>query len=422
MDPTDKKHVRFANIKDEVLTLFPAEAQLSTGRCVQMAAGEAVAQGVINNETLAYFMTRTQMWLTRVGVSRERMRLRQHLKTEMAHYAADCWDMEIHMSYGWIECVGHADRACYDLEQHSQRTGVPMQASVRLPEPVTVTRTSAIPNKRLLGPKFKNDQKVVMAALEALEGDKLDKFRSAVESAAGEGTITADSGAEFVISKDLVTFETEQKTIHETKYTPSVIEPSYGIGRILYAILEHSFSQRFGDEQRCVMAFRPIVAPIKVGIFPLTNHASFAPIVNRFKDMFQRAGLANRIDASTGTVGRRYSRADELGIPFGVTIDFQTLIDDTVTVRDRDSMAQVRVAGSRLLSLILELVAETVSWGRVMERFLVVNPGGEAADDEDEGVADKKAQSAVTVAGSVSSTVVEHTPRARFSRPAVALV
>jgi glycyl-tRNA synthetase len=54
------------------------------------------------------------------------MRLRQHLKTEMAHYAADCWDMEIHMSYGWIECVGHADRSCYDLVQHSKRTGIPM--------------------------------------------------------------------------------------------------------------------------------------------------------------------------------------------------------------------------------------------------------------------------------------------------------
>jgi hypothetical protein len=61
-----------------------------------------------------------------IGVNPVKMRLRQHLKTEMAHYAADCWDMEIHMSYGWIECVGHADRSCYDLVQHSRRTGIPM--------------------------------------------------------------------------------------------------------------------------------------------------------------------------------------------------------------------------------------------------------------------------------------------------------
>ena len=337
--------------------------------------------------------------------------------------AADCWDMEIQMSYGWIECVGHADRACYDLEQHSKRTGVPMQASVRLAEPMSVTRTSAIPNKRLLGPKFKNDQKIVMALLEALDGEKLESFRSGVETK-GEGVITTDDGANnFVITKDLVTFETEQKTIYETKYTPSVIEPSYGVGRILYAILEHSFSQRYGDEQRCVMAFRPIVAPIKVGIYPLTNFVGFTPIVSKFRDIFQKAGIANKIDASTGTVGRRYSRSDEVGIPFGITIDFQTLIDDTVTVRERDSMAQVRVAGSRLLSLIQGLVNETMTWSYVMDRFLVVNTGGDDSIDEDDdkgnGAKNDTAAAVTTAAGLGAKTVVENTPRARFSRPAI---
>jgi glycyl-tRNA synthetase len=88
-----------------------------------MTIGEAVRSGTVNNETLGYFMARTQLWLEKIGVNPSKMRFRQHLKTEMAHYAADCWDMEIQMSYGWIECVGHADRACYDLKQHSERTG-----------------------------------------------------------------------------------------------------------------------------------------------------------------------------------------------------------------------------------------------------------------------------------------------------------
>jgi glycyl-tRNA synthetase len=88
-----------------------------------MTIGEAVRSGTVNNETLGYFMARTQLWLEKIGVNPAKMRFRQHLKTEMAHYAADCWDMEIQMSYGWIECVGHADRACYDLKQHSERTG-----------------------------------------------------------------------------------------------------------------------------------------------------------------------------------------------------------------------------------------------------------------------------------------------------------
>ena len=189
-------------------------------------------------------MTRTQMWLEKVGVNPKRMRFRQHLKTEMAHYAADCWDMEIEMSYGWIECVGHADRACYDLDQHSKKTNTPMVAAVRLPEPIIVDRVIAEANKRLIGPKFKGDQKTVITILEELDGDELNTFKDAIE-ANGVATIR-----DFEITKDLVTFKSEKKTIVETKYTPSVIEPSYGIGRILYAILEHSFSQRDGDEQR----------------------------------------------------------------------------------------------------------------------------------------------------------------------------
>lgn len=90
------------------------------------------------------------------------------------------------------------------------------------------------------------------------DGEELDAFKASIEST---GTATV---ANFNVTSDLVTFKSEKKTIVETKYTPSVIEPSYGVGRILYSVLEHSFSQRNGDEQRCVMAFRPCVAPIKV--------------------------------------------------------------------------------------------------------------------------------------------------------------
>lgn len=60
-------------------------------------------------------MSRTYMFLMKIGIDSEKLRFRQHLKTEMAHYAKECWDAEILLSYGWTECVGHADRACFDL-------------------------------------------------------------------------------------------------------------------------------------------------------------------------------------------------------------------------------------------------------------------------------------------------------------------
>ena len=69
-------------------------------------------------------MARCHMFLLKVGVDPRRLRFRQHLGNEMAHYAQDCWDAEILTSYGWIECVGNADRACYDLQQHFKDTNV----------------------------------------------------------------------------------------------------------------------------------------------------------------------------------------------------------------------------------------------------------------------------------------------------------
>jgi glycyl-tRNA synthetase len=288
-------------------------------------------------------------------------------------------------------------------------------ASERLPEPIQVERLVAEPNKKLIGPRFKGDQKIVLAALEQLEGAELEAFKTAIETA-GVASVTGpepDCKA-FEVSADLVSFASEKRTVVETKYTPSVIEPSFGIGRILYAVLEHSFSQRGGDTQRCVMSFRPAVAPVKVGIYRLINHAPFDPLVARVRDLLHAKDITCRVDSSSGTVGRRYSRSDELGIPFGVTVDFRSLLDDSVTVRDRDSMAQVRVPIANLLSLIDALVRETLTWETVMQRFVVVSTGGEA-EEADEGGAAAAAGPASAV--SASPVVVEYTTRGSFSRP-----
>ena len=416
VNPNDKTHPKFKRIAGKELVLFPSDAQLGSGRTVTMTAGEAVEKGVVNNETLTYFMTRTQLWLEKIGVDPKRMRFRQHLKSEMAHYAADCWDMEIHLSYGWIECVGHADRACYDLDQHARKSGVPMVASVRLPEPILIDKMVAEPNKKLLGPRFKLDQKTVINALEALDGAELEAFKNAIDT---DGKTTVGG---FEITADLVTFKTEKKTIVETKYTPSVIEPSYGIGRILYAVLEHSFSQRSGDENRCVMSFKPCVAPMKVGIYRLINHPPFDSIISRMRDSLQAINVVSRVDSSSGSVGRRYARADELGIPFGATVDFQTLLDDSVTLRDRNTMAQVRVPLSRLNGLLQQLIAETITWDLVMTRFPVVYAGGEEEEEEEENTKKtsesiKKVAPTSAISAEIPATVVQNTHRGMFSRP-----
>lgn len=83
-------------------------------------------------------MARIQQYLLKVGILPDRLRFRQHMNNEMAHYACDCWDAECLTSYGWIECVGCADRSAYDLTQHTNATGVKLTAEKTLPEPKVV--------------------------------------------------------------------------------------------------------------------------------------------------------------------------------------------------------------------------------------------------------------------------------------------
>jgi hypothetical protein len=108
----------------------------------------------------------------------------------------------------------------------------------------------------------------------------------------------------------------------------------------------------------------------------------------------------------SGTVGRRYARADELGVPFALTVDFISLLTECVTLRDRDSMAQVQVPLARAVSLVQELVAESVDWALLMTRFTVVRAGGSMEEEEGEAVG-----------ASAARTVVKRAARASFSRP-----
>ena len=262
---------------------------------------------------------------------------------------------------------------------------------------------------KLIGPKFKGDQKKVLSVIEALDGDNLNSFKADLEN---KGVATVEGG--FEITPDLVTFKNEKKHIHESKYLPSVIEPSFGIGRILYAVLEHAFTQRDGDENRCVMRFRPNVAPIKVGVYPLLSNTAFIPIVSDIQEMLLAVGIANKVDTSSGTVGRRYARADELGIPFGITVDFQTLIDSTVTLRERDSMEQIRLPLFNLVNTLKILIEETQSWEQLARKYPMISSG------DDDGGNDGKTSSSLSKTN--GNIVREVTSRATFSRPCEKLV
>lgn len=113
-------HPKFQSVADEAPLLYSREQQMGAEKKPHpMKLGEAVQKGIIGSQTLAYFIGRTYLFMKKIGMDPERLRFRQHLQNEMAHYASDCWDAEAESSYGWIECAGLSDRSAYDLKvQH----------------------------------------------------------------------------------------------------------------------------------------------------------------------------------------------------------------------------------------------------------------------------------------------------------------
>jgi glycyl-tRNA synthetase len=402
VSPKDKSHPNFASVDNKELVLFGRDDQLGSGKTKTVSVGEAVKSGLINNETLAYFMARTQLYMEKIGMDPNRLRFRQHLATEMAHYAADCWDLEIQSSYGWVECVGHADRACFDLEVHSKATRTSMVATQKVDPPEEVEFAKLKFDRKLLGQVFKNDQRAVSGALDALAENWAD-FEPIATALENNGKTTVDG---FEITKEMVSWEKKKKMVHEIKFLPSVIEPSFGMGRILYSLLEHCFYQREGDEQRCVMRFKPQVAPDKCAVFPISSNKECNLIVDEIAADLMENDLSTRVDKSSASLGRRYARADELGVPFAVTVDFESLNDDTVTLRERDSTKQIRIGKADATTLIWKIVHGKVTWEELMQKYPIV----QVDDGEGEGTPELSEPGA--------ATVVEITPRGRFRRPA----
>ncbi|VDM97060.1 unnamed protein product [Thelazia callipaeda] len=368
VDPSDKSHPKFENIKNYEVLLLSSCSQMDGMPAQIVFIGDAVAKKMIANETLAYYMARVHKYLVRVGVDPKRLRFRQHLSNEMAHYACDCWDAEILTSYGWIECVGVADRACYDLLQHSKATGEKLLAEKVLDKPKIVQVVEVVPNKAAIGKVYKTEAKQIFATLEQLTVDKVEVLEQELNSIGKTKLHCSDK--EVILDRGHVAVKRYEKKVHTEEFYPSVIEPSFGIGRIMYSVLEHSFRQREGDEQRLYFALQPIVAPIKCSILPISANSRFKLIMAAVRSELAKYSVSYKQDDSSGSLGRRYARTDAIGIPFAITIDFESEVEPwTVTLRYSVTMDQVRLKVSDVGKIVADLSSEVMSWNEVQQVY-----------------------------------------------------
>ncbi len=355
--PLEKNcHPSFRRYKDYRMPLLTHTRQQKCEDPEEMSMREAVDRGIIANEYVAYYVALTHELLVTIGIKPERLRFRQHLPDERAHYATDCWDAEVFSSrFGWVETVGIADRTDYDLRAHAAQSGTPMTVFIQYNVPKKAERRRIIPNMSVLGKQYRTKAKAIFAALE-----------TAIPTPDGADIEIGDE--KIHIPAGLFEVRDEVIEIRGEDITPHVIEPSYGIDRMCYAVLEQAYDEDIADgEKRTVMRLSPNVAPVQVAVFPLMSRDGLDILAGDITRTFHKKGILAEYDDS-GAIGRRYRRQDEIGTPFAVTVDYDTRDNNSVTLRDRDTMSQIRVPIADLAETVEALIEGRILFASLLPK------------------------------------------------------
>jgi glycyl-tRNA synthetase len=368
VDPADDDPP-LAAVADVELRLYPTtEQEREGGEYLVRTVRDAVEEHVVESAWVAYFLGVAKRWYDRVGVDGDRLRFRQHLAGERAHYASDCWDAESEIGGDeraetlasdptageWIEIAGFSDRGAYDLSKHDEYGDGEFTVFRQYDEPKEVERATVDPDMSVLGPEYGGRAGDVADALR----DLAERDPSAFD---GESVTVAVDGESYEVASGVANFSVETVTEAGEHVTPHVVEPSFGVDRTVYTLLAHGYREDEVDgEPRTSLALSPEVAPTAVGVFPLvSNDPELVDLAESVAADLRAAGLAVTYDES-GNIGRRYRRQDEVGTPLCVTVDHEGVEGEgqtTVTVRDRDTTAQVRLPVDGLADDLAAVVA-----------------------------------------------------------------
>jgi len=187
---------------------------------------------------------------------------------------------------------------------------------------------------------------------------------------------------EFEITDEICKFVKKEKKIYGYNYTPAVIEPAFGIGRIIYSLLEHSYwiredadeendkdSEKSKDKQieRCVLSLPPKIAPFKTIVLPMSN--DIEEITETLLENLNKFGISHKVDRSSNAIGRKYARSDDIGIPFAITIDLNSKNDKKVTLRERDTCTQIRCDIKEAAKIVQNLLENNIKWEDALKEY-----------------------------------------------------
>jgi glycyl-tRNA synthetase len=330
-DPEEPDCCLLKDVENETLRLLLAETRLKDSEeTVELTVKEAVERKIIRAEWQAFFMAMAKKLLIELGVPAEKQRFIEKLPWEKAHYATQSFDQEVYVErWGWIEVSGHAYRTDYDLSSHMKASGADMRVFKEYETPIEKEQLKIKPVMSKLGPAFKNEAAKLAELLSKADPEEV------AASLKKDGLYTVGN---YEILPEHVDISHQKTVLRGARFIPHVVEPSFGSDRLFYVALEYAYRVK---DDRVLMSFPRSLAPTQVGVYPLVSKDGLVERAGEVHNLLAREGFAVEFD-ETGSIGRRYARADEAGVPLGVTIDYETLSDSTVTIRDRDSWQQVR--------------------------------------------------------------------------------
>jgi len=342
-DPEEPDCCFLKDVENESLPILLGENRLAKSEeTVTLTVREALDKKVVISEWQAFFMAMAKKLLIEIGVPAERQRFIEKLPWEKAHYSRQSFDQEVFVDrWGWVEVSGHAYRTDYDLSGHMRASGADMRVYKEYQKPVEKEALVVKPIMAKFGPVFKKEAGKVAELLSKANAETV------AASLKKDGCFMVEN---YKILPEQVEVVKQKTLVRGVRFIPHVVEPSFGCDRLFYVALEYAYGVK---DDRIVMSFPRSIAPMQVNVYPLVNKDGLAEKAQEVHDLLVNEGFMVEIDEA-GSIGRRYARADEGGVPLGVTIDYDTLNDSTVTIRDRDSWRQVRSALKDLPRIIGE--------------------------------------------------------------------
>jgi len=346
-DPQEPGHEKYLErVRDKTLRLISAEDRLS-GRSEprKMMLSEALERGIIKTPWLGYWMVVSQEFIRSLGVPEENIYFEEKLPEERAHYSRQTFDQLVKTErWGWVEVAGHAYRGDYDLSRHSMYSKQDLSVFRQFEKPFIMKKKVVKVNRSILGKLFREKAGEIEGALTSMNPEVLKDLVNERREIEVNG---------FKVPTEAVVIEEVEERESGRKVIPHVVEPSFGVERLLYVVMEYGLKEK---EDRLILSIPPRLSPFKIAIFPLVNDERLEGMAKRIFEELKQSGIPALYDDS-GSIGRRYARADEVGVPFAVTVDFRSIEDGTVTVRYRDSWEQERIGASEVAEFLWKKLA-----------------------------------------------------------------